>query len=91
MSNSLKADIEAAIAQSKQLTSDSFVDECRGLTSPEILNLYRNYYYQQPVNTEQGLVAAALNEILPTYTKLLKMQHLLYTGRITEAKKIVKG
>ena len=91
MSNSLKADIEAAVAQSKQITSESFVDDCRGLTSPEILNLYRNYYYQQPVNTEEGLVAAALNEVLPTYSKLLKMQHLLYTGRITEAKKLVRG
>lgn len=74
------ADIE------EQCAKNFFVAQCAGLTSVEILNLYRNIYYKEGVNTEQGLLAAAINELLPTYTKLLEMQRLLYEGNVDEAK-----
>lgn len=51
-----------------------FTDQCKGLTSIEILNLYRNLYYKEGVNTERGLVAAALNELLPIHSMLLNLQ-----------------
>lgn len=51
-----------------------FTDQCEGLTSIEILNLYRNLYYKEGVNTERGLVAAALNELLPIHSMLLNLQ-----------------
>lgn len=69
-----------------QTEEQYFVQQCHGLTSPEILNFYRNLYYKESVCTEHGLVAAAINEILPTYIKLLEVQTLLYEGKIDEAK-----
>ena len=89
MSLSLKADIEKAVADSKQLQSEEFARDCLGLTAIEILNLYRNRYYQEGMNTEHGVVAAVINEILPTYTRLLEIQRLLYEGKINEARKRV--
>lgn len=89
MSHSLKADIEKAVADSKRLDEEYFVKQCKGSTATEILNFYRNYYYTESVNTEHGLVAAAMNEVLPTYTRLLKIQQLLHDGKVTEAMKLV--
>lgn len=86
MSLSLKSDIEKSVADSQRMNEDYFLQQCKGLTSLEILNFYRNFYYKDSVCTEHGLVAAAINEILPTYTKLLEMQKLLYEGKINEAK-----
>ena len=91
MSLSLKADIEKAVADSKQIQSENFAEECRGLTALEILNLYRNWYYQEGMNTEHGVVAAAINEILPTHTRFLKAQQEAYEGKFNEAiKRILK-
>ena len=36
-----------------------------GMTAQEILNFFRNKYYTEGNNTESGLVANALNEVLP--------------------------
>lgn len=38
--------------------------------STEILNAFRNKYYTDGNNTENGIVANALDEILPEYIKL---------------------
>ncbi len=35
-----------------------------------VLNCYRNKYYTDGINTEQGLVANAINEVLPTLVEL---------------------
>jgi hypothetical protein len=36
-----------------------------GMTAEEVLNYYRNLYYAEPQSTEHGIVANALNDILP--------------------------
>lgn len=44
-----------------------FVEEIykNKITDPiEILNWYRNLYYKEGLNTEQGIVANAINELL---------------------------
>ncbi len=75
----------------EQCAKNFFVAQCAGLTSVEILNLYRNWYYQEGMNTEQGVVAAAINEILPTHTRFLKAQQLAYEGKFNESiKRILK-
>lgn len=37
--------------------------------APNILNWYRNLYYKEELTTERGIVADALNDILPDYVK----------------------
>lgn len=44
---------------------DNFVREVENMTPVEILNYYRNLYYAEPQTTEQGVVANAINEVLP--------------------------
>lgn len=46
-------------------------EEYKNMTSTEILNLYRNKYYNDGNNTEQGIVANAINDILPHYVRML--------------------
>lgn len=41
------------------------LDELSTLTPVEILNYYRNLYYTDGNNTERGIVANAINDILP--------------------------
>lgn len=45
-----------------------FVKEVRGLEADDILNYYRNLYRAESSDTERGIVAWAINKILPTYT-----------------------
>ena len=40
------------------------------LTSIEKLNLFRNMYYMEGNNTENGIIANAINDILPEYVQL---------------------
>lgn len=42
-----------------------FEKAVEGMTAEEILNFYRNLYHSEPQSTEHGIVASALNEILP--------------------------
>lgn len=49
---------------------NSFEEQAKGMNSTEILNLYRNFYFREPNHTEQGLVAWAINDILPKYIKM---------------------
>lgn len=45
----------------------TFEELTKGMTETQILNLYRNWYYKEPNTTERGIVAWAINKILPTY------------------------
>ena len=49
---------------------DSWVLDYDGMTAIEKLNYYRNYYHADGDNTEAGVIANAINEILPEYVRL---------------------
>ena len=38
--------------------------------SVEILNWYRNLYHAENENTERGIIARAINDVLPEYIRL---------------------
>lgn len=42
-----------------------FAEQTKTMTAAEILNYYRNLYYAEPQVTERGIVANAINELLP--------------------------
>lgn len=42
-----------------------FEEATEGMTAEEVLNYYRNLYHAEPQSTEHGIVAKALNDILP--------------------------
>ena len=42
-----------------------FDEATKGMTAEEVLNYYRNLYHGEPQSTEHGVVAKALNDILP--------------------------
>lgn len=42
-----------------------FAEATQSMTAAEILNYYRNLYYAEPQVTERGIVANAINELLP--------------------------
>ena len=42
-----------------------FEKATEGMTAEEVLNYYRNLYHAEPQSTERGIVANALNDILP--------------------------
>lgn len=42
-----------------------FDEATKGMTAEEVLNYYRNLYHAEPQSTEHGIVANALNDILP--------------------------
>ena len=47
---------------------NTFIEGAKELKAPEdILNWYRNLYYKDSILTEQGIVARALNYLLPKY------------------------
>ena len=47
------------------MTERERLNELSALTPVEILNYFRNLYYNDGNNTEQGIVANAINDILP--------------------------
>jgi hypothetical protein len=49
---------------------ESWVLDYDGMTAVEKLNHYRNYYYTDGDNTEAGVIADAINEILPEYVRM---------------------
>ena len=49
---------------------ESWVLDYAGMTAVEKLNHYRNYYHADGDNTEAGVIANAINEILPEYVRL---------------------
>lgn len=44
--------------------------EYNGMTAVEKLNKYRNCYYADGDNTEAGVIANAINDILPEYVRM---------------------
>lgn len=53
-----------------------FVEEVHknNMTDPlEILNLYRNLYYKEGLNTERGMMAVALNALFMEYKDAFEM------------------
>lgn len=44
--------------------------EYSGMTAVEKLNKYRNCYYTDGDNTEAGVIANAINEVLPEYIRM---------------------
>lgn len=54
---------------------DWFVEEVKAsnMTDPlEILNWYRNLYYTMSDNTEEGIMARAINDLFMKYKDVLK-------------------
>ena len=48
-----------------------FIETTQDIKDPvEILNWYRNLYYAENENTERGIIARAINDILPEYIRL---------------------
>ncbi len=47
----------------------------RNIQDPlEILNWYRNLYYKERNNTEQGIMANAINDLFVKYKKELRLE-----------------
>ena len=46
-----------------------FAEQTKNMTAAEILNYYRNLYYAEAQVTERGIVANAINDILPEYAR----------------------
>lgn len=42
-----------------------FAKATEGMTAEDVLNYYRNLYHAEPLSTERGIIANALNDILP--------------------------
>ena len=42
-----------------------FAKATKGMTAEDVLNYYRNLYHAEPQSTERGIIANALNDILP--------------------------
>lgn len=51
------------------MTDNEIIEAYKGLTSNQQLNLFRNFYYNVGFSTEKGIVANAINDILPKYYK----------------------
>lgn len=61
------------------MSDKHFIEGCENLRkkgegSDEILNWYRNLYYKENLDTERGIVAMALNDILPELASLREKQ-----------------
>ena len=52
-----------------KLKDNEIIKAYEGLTSNQQLNLFRNFYYNDGFSTENGIVANAINDILPNYYK----------------------
>ena len=50
-------------------TDSEIIKAYEDLTSNQQLNLFRNLYYNDGFSTEKGIVANAINDILPKYCK----------------------
>ena len=54
------------------MTDNDIIEAYEGLTSNQQLNLFRNFYYNNGFSTEKGIIANAINDILPKYCKQQK-------------------
>lgn len=61
--------------ETKQEPINYFVEMAHLNETPAaILNWYRNCYYKEPDNTERGIVANALNSVLPELSRLRELE-----------------
>ena len=68
-----------------------FVEEAEKIKdSAEILNWYRNLYHTENPNTERGLMARTLNDILPEYVRQKAEIEALINGQETLQKHIAE-
>ena len=52
------------------MTDNYFIDIAKTIDgSAEILNWYRNLYHAENSDTERGIMARAINDILPEYSR----------------------
>ena len=73
------------------MTDMVFVDGAEQINdSAEILNWYRNLYHTENPNTERGLMARALNDILPEYVRQKAEIEALINGQETLQKHIAE-
>lgn len=59
---------------------NTFVDDCRNIPQEDfikILNLYVNLYYKEDLNTEQGIVAMAINDLFKKANELNILENLI--------------
>lgn len=49
------------------MTDNEILKAYEGLTANQQLNLYRNLYYNDGYATERGIIANAINDMLPKY------------------------
>jgi len=47
------------------------LEDYAGMNSVQILNYYRNMYYTDGNNTEKGIVANAINDVLPKIVHII--------------------
>lgn len=50
-----------------KFTDEEIIQAYEGLTSNQQLNLFRNLYYNDGYTTERGIIANAINDILPQF------------------------
>lgn len=55
-----------------------FATETLGMTPAEILNHYRNKYYTETLVTERGIVANAINDVLPNIVEVVRCKDCKY-------------
>ena len=48
------------------MTDKEFIKDTKEMTTVEILNYFRNLYYNDGNNTERGIVANAINDLIAT-------------------------
>ena len=60
-----------------------FAQTTKNMTATEILNYYRNLYYAEPQVTERGIVANAINDVLPNMVEVVRCKdcHKRYNPR----------
>lgn len=63
------------------MIDNDLINNYNKLPAIEQLNLFRNLYYTDGNDTEKGIIANALNEILPMYVKLREqLERLVRAG-----------
>lgn len=56
----------------------NFAEDTKDMTAVEILNYYRNRYYAEPQVTERGIVANAINDVLPNMVEVVQCKDCKY-------------
>ena len=58
--------------------SFAFAEQTKDMSPIDILNFYRNLYYTEPMVTERGIVANAINDVLPQLSRMVPCQECSY-------------